>query len=299
MRFDPKKRRYVDANGRVLTSREVRQEVEDYIHGEQKTVEAKASHLLAGSIGLAAFFSYMKGRVKEWHRVTGAIAYGGKAQLDAERTARIEKAIESEQEFLREFQQVTERSFAATQSIAKKVAASPDIPSGLESVVQKEVARALVTAAPSEAVMVARAAVEEVVADSVGADAARFAANDAVDVVRTADAVSDLMGATIPSRAQMYTDAAYSTYENNVAAREQDAGAIAARRICEDDAASCDDCVQAATEEFLSLGEVSDIGSLQCMNNCRCYYEFNYEGVEPLRIDQTVNTIFNRSEAVQ
>jgi hypothetical protein len=72
-----------------------------------------------------------------------------------------------------------------------------------------------------------------------------------------------------------------------------------ARRVCAEDQESCDECIDAATEDFMPLDEVSDIGSLTCMNNCRCYYEFSLEGVEPIRIDATINEIFSRSEAVQ
>jgi hypothetical protein len=202
-----------------MTAREVRRQVEDYIEEEQARVDTKANDVLAGTIELAAFFAFMDNRIETWHKVTGAIAYGGRTQMGAERWKRIEKIIASEKEFLAGFEQ-------------------------------------------------------ETVAETVTAEG-------------------------LAARGSMYAEAAYSTYENNVAARESDFGVTKARRVCEEDQASCDECVQAATEEFISLSEVSDIGTLTCMNNCRCYYEFSYEGVEPLRIDQTVNKIFNRSEAVQ
>lgn len=217
MRFDTKKRRYVDSRGRVMTSQQVRREVEDYVESEQEKVAEKAAQVAAGTIALGAFFAWMDGRVETWHKVTGAIAYGGKAQMNKERWARIDKQIQSEKEFLARFQ--TEAATITEEGLA--------------------------------------------------------------------------------NRAGMYAEAAYSTYENNVAQREVDSGAVGARRICENDESSCEECVEAATDEYLSLSEVADIGSLQCLNNCRCYYEFSYEGVEPLRIDETVNTVFARSEAVQ
>lgn len=219
MRWDAKKRRYLDSHGRVMTAQEVRKEVDDYVESEQKVVDSKAKDVLLGTITLAAFFTWMDSRIETWHKVTGAIAYGGKAQMTPERWARIEKQIESEKEFLRGFKAETIMETLTAEGLA--------------------------------------------------------------------------------NRAGLYTEAAYSTYENNVAQREADFGITTARRICEEDERSCDECVAAATEEYLPLGEVSDIGSLTCMNNCRCYFEFNVEGVEPLRIDATINQVFNRSEAVQ
>jgi hypothetical protein len=219
MRFDPKIRRYRDSHGRVMTAREVRKEVEDYVEEEQTKVEKKAEDVLLGTIGLAAFFTWMDGRIETWHKVTGAIAYGGKAQMNDERWARIEKRIESEKEFLAGFQADTTAETVTAEGLA--------------------------------------------------------------------------------NRAAMYADAAYTTYENNVAAREQDAGVALARRVCEDDDSSCDECPELATEEFMPLDEVTDIGGATCGSRCRCFYEFSLEGVEPIRIDATVNEIFSRSEAVQ
>lgn len=202
-----------------MTPQQVRKEVDDYIEKEQAKVDNKAADVLAGTITLAAFFTWMDLRIEAWHKVAGAIAYGGQAQMNKERWARVEERIKAEQEFL-----------------------------------------------------------------------AGFKAETTLETV-TVEGLS--------ARARMYAEAAYATYENNVSAREQDTGVTMARRICENDEASCDACVEAATEEYLPLGEVADIGTLTCLNNCRCYYEFNYEGIEPLRIDETVNTIFARSEAVQ
>ena len=82
----------------------------------------------------------------------------------------------------------------------------------------------------------------------------------------------------VPSRARMYADAAYSTFENNTMAREFDSGVTMGRRVCPEDDASCEECVSAADTFFSSLGDIPEIGTLQCLNNCRCYIEY----AEPL-----------------
>ena len=69
----------------------------------------------------------------------------------------------------------------------------------------------------------------------------------------------------IANRAGLYAEAAYSEYMNQVVERESDNGVTTGRRICEADGASCEECVDAATEEFIPLSEIPDIGSLQCM----------------------------------
>lgn len=205
MRWDAKKRRYVDDNGRVLSERQVRREVSDYVDEEKAKTEKEALRLLAGIITLAAFYQYMRGHVEKWHTVTGSIAYGGKAQLDAERTARIAARITSELEYLSGF--------------------------------RNDIATAL----------------------------AEAHAND-LTITETAGFV--------PARAVMYADAAYATYQNNVTAREFDNGVALGRRVCEEDPASCEECVSAASTYFSTLEDLPEIGSLTCLNNCRCYVEY-------------------------
>lgn len=294
MKWDKKDRRYEDDNGRPVSPAEVRKHVDEYISHEKKDVERKAEKLFVGALTVSAFFEYLRQKVTAWHSVTGTMAYGGESQMDGKRWARVNETILSELTYLNEFETAVQASFTAAENIAGQTVAhlAKDIPAGLESLVEERVTEALLRAAPSEAEAVIQATVREVLADSVGTEAASAVA-EAVRIDKASAILDDLIGGTIPNRSKMYTDASYSTYENNVAARETDAGALA-RRVCEEDEASCDDCVQAATDDFMSLAEVSDIGSLQCLNNCRCFYEFSYEGVEPIRIDGTVNEIFAR-----
>lgn len=200
MRWDEKRRRYVDARGRVLTPRQVRKQVEEYVAEEEDKAEQEAEKLLAGLITATAFFLFMEHKVEAWHKVTGAIAYGGRAQMDAERWERIEKIVEREKSFLVAFRDEVAKSVELTEGVV--------------------------------------------------------------------------------NRAGMYPNAAYSTYENQVAKREADNGVLMGRRVCESDGASCDECDAAATEEFIPLEEITDIGSLTCLNNCRCEIEFEQHGIE-------------------
>lgn len=277
MRFDPKTRRYVNEQGRALSPAQVRKEVNDYITGEKERTQAKAQQLLSGNISLTSFFMYLKTRVEAWHEVAGSIAYGGKAQLDPERNKRIQTKINSELKYLREFQKQVKASFEAARKIASKVADSVEahplksftgkLTVSMRAKIEKRVFEDLIVANPSEAETVTRKAVNEVLE---GIEARLIAESISI----AADDAADLIGATIASRAGMYADAAYSTYQNNEAAREFDSGVTLGRRVCEEDGASCDECVDAADTYFVPLDELPEIGSLQCLNNCRCYFEY-------------------------
>lgn len=205
MRFDKKTRRYID-KGRVLTDSQVRKEVTDFVAEIKETIQRQAGKFVAGDTSLAAFFRSMESQIKQAHSVTGAIAYGGRAQLDSERQERIAAKITSELEYLAGFRADVERAL------------------------QEEVER-------QESL------------------------------------------AFVENRAGMYADAAYSTFENNVMAREFDEGVRMGRRVCEEDGASCEACVEAGSTYFSSLDEIPEIGTLECLNNCRCYIEF----AEPVR----------------
>jgi hypothetical protein len=86
--------------------------------------------------------------------------------------------------------------------------------------------------------------------------------------VQTAAQSGELSAEGIANRAGLYGEAAYSEYMNQVVERETDHGVTLGRRICEADGASCDDCVDAATEDFIPLDDIPEIGTLQCLNNC-------------------------------
>lgn len=235
MTWDSKKRRYVDEHGRVMSEAQVRREIDEYISQEQAKVEREAGKLLAGAVTLAAFFLFMRHRVEAWHKVTGAIAYGGRAQVDSERAARIAAKIESEMQFLNKFREEA----AGMVAEARALAASSEL--------------------------------------------------------TTTQALAET-AASIPARASMYANAAYSTYVNNVTAREFDEGVMLGRRVCPEDDASCEECVDAAGTEWRPLDEIEEIGSLQCINNCRCFIEY----AEPMRAQLILDSgSVQQSEAVQ
>lgn len=296
MRFDTTRRRYVDNNGHVVSPARVRREVIDYVSGEKEKTQKKAQSLLNGTISLTSFFLFLKTRVEAWHEVAGSIAYGGKAQLDPERRARIKAKIDSELEYLREFHKQAKASFEAARKIAKQVASQIEV-EPLKSVpeklaankraeVERELYQALIQAAPSDADSVTRK-----VLDALLRDAGLSARSVSVD----AELAADLMGATIPSRAGMYADAAYATYQNNEIAREFDSGVTLGRRVCEEDGTSCDECVDAADTFFVPLEDLPEIGSLTCMNNCRCYFET----AEPQTGASLIVDLAQQVEAVQ
>lgn len=275
MRFNPKTRQYVNEQGHILSPAQIRKEVNNYINGEKERTQNQAQKLLKVEISLTSFFTQLKTRIEAWHEVAGSIAYGGKAQLDGERQARINTKIKSELEYLREFQKQAKASFQAARKIARDVAEEVKV-EPLKSVPEKLAANrraeaerqlyeALIGASPSEADSVTRKVIDALLRD---------AGLAAKPITVDSGLAADLMGATIPSRAGMYADAAYSTFQNNEMAREFDSGVTLGRRICPEDDASCEDCVSAADTYFVPLDDLPEIGSLQCLNNCRCYFEY-------------------------
>src|SRR6476659_2239719 len=261
MRFDPKTRRYIDSSGHTLPPSQVRKEVIGYITQQQERAKHEAEKLLNQTTSLSAFFLFMRSRVEAWQTVAGAIAYGGKAQMDAERSARIAAKVKSEKGYLKDFEEQTRRSFVAARTIASQVADSIEVSPVKETSkrltptqkakVKKRVFTDLLTAAASEVESVARRAVAKVVEDE-GLEL--LTASIAIDESLAAD----LIGGSIIARAEMYSDDAYATFQNNVIAREYDSGVTLGRRVLTE-GENCDDCIAAATEEFVPLDELPEI----------------------------------------
>lgn len=120
MHWDPKRRRYVDESGHVLSAKEVRREVENYVASEQKLTEAEARKLVASVITTSAFFWFMRHKIETWHKLTGTIAYGGQLQMTAERLARIMEKIDSELAYLDGFRTEVERADVIMDSIVPR-----------------------------------------------------------------------------------------------------------------------------------------------------------------------------------
>lgn len=99
------------------------------------------------------------------------------------------------------------------------------------------------------------------------------------DVEAAVASGEELSADGISARAGLYAEAAYSEYVTQTVVREAENGVTMGRRICEEDNASCEECVAAASEDFMPLDDIEEIGSLECMSNCRCEIEFSNEDI--------------------
>jgi hypothetical protein len=77
----------------------------------------------------------------------------------------------------------------------------------------------------------------------------------------------------IASRAEMYVSAASAVYENEVRARETDAGMAEESREL-GAANNCDDCLSAASQGWQPIGTLPDIGDSACIVNCNCAFVY-------------------------
>jgi hypothetical protein len=287
MIFDPKRHAYIDS-GRIVPASEIRDEIENYITSEKSEVSRQKALLIAGAITIAEFFNFMREKIAIWHAVAGQIGYGGAAQMNPERWLRINEKIQSELKYLDAFQVATEqgykRSVQVAAEIARSIEANASVPAGLETVVEERALEAIMASDAAGRDAAIASAIKDSLADSIGEEAA--------DVTReTLASVSEapwdeMLWGSLESRGQMYADSAYATYQNSERARESDAGVLRAKRICADDDASCDECVSAATNDYISLDEVLDIGDATCLSNCRCTIEFEYAGIDEINIDR-------------
>jgi hypothetical protein len=122
MIWDAVQRRYEDSNGRALTPAEIKKHIQDFIKSEQALITKEAERLTSDEITVAEFFAFMRQKITAIHQIAGTVAYGGEAQMTRERQRRINEKILSELEYLNEFEVQAERSFAAIDVIADKVA---------------------------------------------------------------------------------------------------------------------------------------------------------------------------------
>ncbi len=263
MKWNPEKRQYEDSRGKPIPPAKVREWIEDYISANKDEIEAESDKMLsagASAVLITSLFSFLRERVKTMHQTSGVIAYGGESEMNPDRWARIADKIESEYKYLASFEQAVIEARRATDEIVQAVRLiAPESASVVEA--------AILTQSPSSAAVV----VQEVAP---------------IVAPRVEPLWDSMLWGEVGSRSRSYADASYSTWANSEKAREQDAGMLEARRVCEDDDSSCEDCPALATEEYLPLAEVADIGDSQCQTRCRCRYEFNYHGIEPLTVDR-------------
>jgi hypothetical protein len=265
MIWDKRRRVYVNPDGSIVTPQELRDRIELYIKAEKDIITEEADSLIrsgASAVAIAVFFNFMREKVKEIHGAAGITAYGGSDEMDPERWARVGEKIANEYEYLSGFEKAVYESRQATDEIIQ--VASQVKPSVQPAVIE----RAVLTNPPSKVV----AAVEVVVESPVVVPQKTF---------------ESLIWGDVKPRARSYSDAVYATHENNVKSREQDAGVLSGRRVHEGDSSVCEDCINAASEEYVPLGDLLDIGDSICRSNCRCTIEFDYHGIEPLVIDRS------------
>lgn len=265
MIWDAEQRRYEDSNGRALTPAQIRRHIEEFIESEKESIRAESEKLFSRAITVAAFFEFMRQRVTAWHSIAGQIAYGGESQMGRKEWKRVNEKILSELEYLGDFEQAVDNSFGAAEAIGEQVVQGLDVPPELEPSVRDAVADALLQATPSDAESVVNGILS--------------AAGVVSTVAVEAGLASLLIGGTVESRAQMYTDSTYATYENNVLSRERDEGGgeIRGRRVLEA-GDNCEDCIAASTEGFVPLSDLPEIGDSVCGPRCRCEFEFETDG---------------------
>lgn len=76
------------------------------------------------------------------------------------------------------------------------------------------------------------------------------------------------------ARSALYIAAAYSTYENSRAHREQKAGMLLYKRMTKP-GNNCEECLEYALRGFQIIGALPGIGQeCSCHSNCRCYFVF-------------------------
>lgn len=79
-------------------------------------------------------------------------------------------------------------------------------------------------------------------------------------------------------RADMYADAGNGTFwEIDKRSHLQD-GYDIGRRVLESGADHCDDCLEYASEGWMPIDDIPEIGNSQCLTRCRCEIEYRRSG---------------------
>lgn len=258
------KRRY-EEDGKPVPSPRIRSWLESYISANKQEIAAEAEGLLSAGAReplLDTFFASLQDRIIDMHGTAGVLAYGGEGQMTAERWVRIGETISSELGYARQFELAVVEARKVTDSIITNLSLTA---SGVSREAMEQV---ILSTAPSSLASTLQGIIK-------------------VPVIQE-PAWDSLIWGDVGSRGRMYADATYGTYENSVKAREMDNGVLFGRRITEGDGNVCDGCQAAATEEYLPLEEILDIGDAECMSQCRCDIEFSYQGIEPLTVDREV-----------
>ena len=278
MTWDATRRVYLDDDGNEILPSQIREWVDGTIENAQGEINDKAGDLLLGVITVAAFFVFMGELLTSLHLAACVIAYGGEDGMNNARWGRVDDRISSELAYLTAFEEQVANAARDTEFIANSLAA-------IAGTNERKIAESIVTAIQAEG----RADIVGTVATAVdlaGAEIDRGVIETTIDSF--GDRIESLIWGEVDSRSRSYPNAAYGTYENSVRDRETGAGAIGVRRVSEDDDASCDVCPELATDEYVALNEIADIGDSPCASRCRCWFEFEYLNVDPLEIDREI-----------
>lgn len=285
MKWNAEHRRYEDAKGHPISPAELREDIDFYIASEQVEIDTQAAELRTGALTVAAFFLFLREKIAAMHGATAMVAYGGAEEMNPNRWALVGQRIHEELEFLKKFEQEVEKAYQTSETIASEITShvirSPEVPDALDKVVQDRVMTAITNSSVTELDAVVSETIREVITDVAAPETVEALVTEVSEsIIDPAGArLEEMIWGNVSNRSQSYGDAAFSTFENSVKQREADAGATLARRVCEDDSRSCEDCPQLATEEYVPLDQIEDIGESACGNACRCYFEFSFQGV--------------------
>lgn len=283
MTWDDSIHRYVDDNGDPIPPEQLVKTFDKYVKAEKEEVDREAKLLLAGTITALAFFALMRDRVTAWHSVASLFAYGGPDNMTPDRWKAVKDIVDGELSYLDNFEQDVIASEDAATNITNKIVSAAALSSG-DAVAgggqPESVSRILASATTKNAIKLALIGAAPSTAIAIGLVALHKAAPDVkVDDDKIAEDIDetdteDLMGGTIASRAVQYPDAAYSTWQNQSTALGLQQGVNLARRVCYEDGASCQGCIDQAEMGFVPLVALAPIGSQECRNNCRCFVEY-------------------------
>jgi hypothetical protein len=103
IRWNPTLARYIDSNGRIVSTQRVRAELDRSIDAMKLDVRTLAAELRAGRISLSTWEREMRVIVKDTHILSVAGARGGWAQLGQAEYGRIGSIVREQYDYLYRF----------------------------------------------------------------------------------------------------------------------------------------------------------------------------------------------------
>jgi hypothetical protein len=82
-------------------------------------------------------------------------------------------------------------------------------------------------------------------------------------------------------RAEMYASSAHAAFENERRAERTDAGAKWERWVLDISAENCSGCEALDSMGWVPIGTLPEIGSQDCLTNCRCEIEYEFGDEKP------------------